>query len=76
MAILENRYKIGKAAVKFGWVPVKSVSSRMIFCKGTRTISVNFRLDADDEIVSAFDGTTAIKGQDMTAAVVAALRKG
>lgn len=73
---MPNRYKIGRAAVDSGWSPVQTGPDRMVFARGGRAVSVNFRPDEPDEIVSAFDDSTAIKGRDMTAAVVAALRKG
>lgn len=47
-------------------------TGRLVLSKGNRTVTVNFNPDAPGSVLSAFDGTSAIKGR-MPGAVLAVL---
>lgn len=62
------------AAIKNGW-QVENSPIRMLIIKANRVISVNFDPDRTGKVVSAFDGTRAIKGR-MPGAVLNIIRRG
>lgn len=47
-------------------------TGRLMLIKGNRTVTVNFSPDAPESVLSAFDGTSAVKGK-MPGAVIAVL---
>lgn len=62
------------AANKYGW-QIENSPIRVLFIKPGRVISVNFDPDRTGKVVSAFDGTRAIKGK-MPGAVLNIIRRG
>lgn len=63
------------AANKRGWDVEHDSPIRVLCIKANRVISVNFDPDLTGSVVSAFDGTKAIKGK-MPGAVLAVLNRG
>lgn len=56
-----------------GWkVSQDERTGRLTLVKGDRTVTVNFSPDAPGAVLSAFEGTSAIKGR-MPGAVIAVL---
>jgi hypothetical protein len=63
------------AGNKRGWTIEDQGPDRVLFIKAQRVVSVNFDPDRTGRVVSAFDGTKAIKGR-MPGAVLAVLNRG
>lgn len=63
------------AGHKRKWTVEQQGTDRVLFIKANRVVSVNFDPDQTGNVVSAFDGTKAIKGK-MPGAVLAVLNRG
>lgn len=70
-----DRQLILHVARRRGWEVSADGPNRVICKKGSRVISVNFFPDRPGEIISAFDGTTAVKGKVLQN-IIAILNRG